>query len=306
MDEESVLFGLRNLFTVGNYQTVINEVSSNNGLFSTEAKLEAQTLLYRSYVAQGKYNLVINDIGSNDEASLKAIKLLAEYLADKQKNNTANAEDYVVKANTLLEEGANRINAVVQVTLATILVQAGRFEDALRTLHSRQKKLECSALAVQIYLQLDRLDLARNEVASVKTWAEDALLLQMMEAWVDLRVGGEKYQEAFYIYEEFAQSNTAQTVKVLNGQAAANLALGRYPEAESLLLEAQNKDSDNPDTLINMIACATLTAKSQEIVNRYVSQLREVAPQHPYLQDLDLKSSLFDRSASRYALVDTA
>ncbi|KAL9551953.1 hypothetical protein MBANPS3_004003 [Mucor bainieri] len=243
MDEESVLFGLRNLFTVGNYQTVINEVSSNNGLFSTEAKLEAQTLLYRSYVAQGKYNLVINDIGSNDEASLKAIKLLAEYLADKQKNNTANAEEYVVKANTLLEEGANRINAVVQVTLATILVQAGRFEDALRTLHSRQKKLECSALAVQIYLQLDRLDLARNEVATVKTWAEDALLLQMMEAWVDLRVGGEKYQEAFYIYEEFAQSNTAQTVKVLNGQAAANLALGRYPEAESLLLEAQNKAS---------------------------------------------------------------
>ena len=84
------------------------------------------------------------------------------------------------------------------------------------------------------------------------------------------------------------------------------------------------QDSDNPDTLINMIACATLTAKSQEIVNRYVrylnmicflitkiltfqcSQLREVAPQHPYLQDLDLKSSLFDRSASRFALVDTA
>lgn len=94
---------------------------------------------------------------------------------------------------------------------------------------------------MQIYLLMDRLDLARNEVASTKSWAEDALLLQMMEAWVDLRVGGEKYQEAFYIYEEFGQSNTAQTVKVLNGQAAANLALGRYPEAESLLLEAQNK-----------------------------------------------------------------
>lgn len=53
--------------------------------------------------------------------------------------------------------------------------------------------------------------------------------------------GGEKYQEAFYIYEEFAQSNTAQTAKVLNGQAVANIALGRYDEAESLLLEAQNK-----------------------------------------------------------------
>ena len=44
------------------------------------------------------------------------------------------------------------------------------------------------ALAVQIYLQMDRLDLARKEVAQAKSWAEDALLLQMMEAWVDLRV----------------------------------------------------------------------------------------------------------------------
>lgn len=48
--------------------------------------------------------------------------------------------------------------------------------------------LYSSALAVQIYLQMDRLDLARNEVAQVKAWAEDALLLQMMEAWVDLRI----------------------------------------------------------------------------------------------------------------------
>jgi coatomer protein complex subunit epsilon len=142
MDEESILFGIRNLFTVGNYQTVINEVSSSNGLFSTDAKLEAQTLLYRSYVAQGKYNLVMNDIASSEEAPLKAIKLLAEFLADKQKNDLVNAETFASKANALLEEGANRINAVVQVTLATILIQAGHLEDALRTLHSRQKKIE--------------------------------------------------------------------------------------------------------------------------------------------------------------------
>ncbi|KAI8092204.1 coatomer epsilon subunit-domain-containing protein [Gilbertella persicaria] len=301
MDEESILFGIRNLFSVGNYQTVINESNSSHGLFSTEAKLEAQTFLYRSYIAQGKYNLVINFTEHSEEAPLKAIRLLAEF-----SSNKTNSAEYITKANALLEEGANRIDPVVQVTLATLFVQTGQLEDALRTLHSRQKKLECCALAVQIYLLMDRLDLARNEVASVKSWAEDALLLQMMEAWVDLRVGGEKYQEAFYIYEEFGQSSTAQTVKVLNGQAAANLTLGRYPEAESLLLEAQNKDSNDPDTIINMISCAILTAKPQDVVNRYVGQLREAVPEHPYLQDLDLKSSLFDRSASRYALVESA
>lgn len=43
-------------------------------------------------------------------------------------------------------------------------------------------------MAVQIYLQMDRVDLARKEVAHAKSWAEDALLLQLMEAWVGLRV----------------------------------------------------------------------------------------------------------------------
>jgi coatomer protein complex subunit epsilon len=135
MDEESVLFGIRNLFAVGNYQTVINEVSSSNGLFSTEAKLEAKSFLYRSYVAQGKYNLVINDISESDDASLRAVQLLAEYLQSKSENSVA-------KATAFIEEGSNRINSTVQVCIATLFVQAGRLEDALRALHSRQKKLE--------------------------------------------------------------------------------------------------------------------------------------------------------------------
>lgn len=47
-----------------------------------------------------------------------------------------------------------------------------------------------AALVIQIYVQLDRIDLARKEAANVKSWAEDALLAQLLEAWVDLRVVG--------------------------------------------------------------------------------------------------------------------
>ncbi|KAG0162232.1 hypothetical protein DFQ28_001220 [Apophysomyces sp. BC1034] len=304
MDEESILFGIRNLFALGNYQSVINDVSSAKGLYSVEAKLEAQAYLYRSYIAQGKCNLVITDIGNDVEAPLKAVKLLALYTQAKQKDQAS--DEIIQQCHALFEEGANRVHPTIQAVIATVLVKDGRLEDALKVLHVRTKKLECVALAVQIYLQMDRLDLARNEVSHAKAWAEDALLLQMMEGWVDLRVGGEKYQEAFYIYEEFGQSSTAQTIKVLNGQAAANLTLGRYPEAESLLLEALTKNSDDPDTLVNMVVCATLTSKPADVLNRYVNQLREVAPQHPFLQDLDLKSSYFDRAAARFALVDAS
>ncbi|KAI7855008.1 coatomer epsilon subunit-domain-containing protein [Circinella umbellata] len=305
MDEESILFGIRNAFALGNYQIVINEVSSARTIQSPAAKLESQSFLYRSYVAQGKYNLVINDIAeSGAEGPLTAIRLLATYLRAKQKNE--DVQPIIEQALALLEEGANRVDQTIQVVVATILVNDGKSEEALKVLHTRSKKLECCALAVQIYLQMDRLDLARKEVAQAKSWAEDALLLQMMEAWVDLRVGGDKYQEAFYIFEEFGQSNAEPSIKVLNGQAAANIALGRYPEAESVLMEALNKNNDDPETLVNMIVCANLTSKPSDVVNRYVSQLREVAPQHPYLQELDLKSSLFDRAATRFALVDSS
>lgn len=60
-------------------------------------------------------------------------------------------------------------------------------------------------------------------------------------ALTSLIQGGAKYQDAFYIFEEFAQSNTSATVKLLNNLAVSNLALGRYPEAESQLLEALSK-----------------------------------------------------------------
>jgi hypothetical protein len=54
-----------------------------------------------------------------------------------------------------------------------------------------------AALVIQIYIQMDRIDLARKEVTNVKSWAEDALLAQLLEAWVDLRVVSWKQGEAY-------------------------------------------------------------------------------------------------------------
>jgi len=149
---------------------------------------------------------------------------------------------------------------------------------------------------------LDRLDLAKRELASTKTWSEDAMLAQLIEAWVGLRTGGDKYQEAYYIYEEIAQSPSSNTVKILNGQAVCNIHLGKYAEAEAFLLEALNKSNDDPDTLVNLIVVSNLLSKPEEVVNRYINQLKEVSPNHAFLQDLDLKTSLFDRAAQRFAL----
>ncbi|CAG8562093.1 9372_t:CDS:2 [Paraglomus occultum] len=296
MDE---LFALRNLFYTGAYQQVINEANSRSPL-SESANQERKVYLYRAYIAQKKYNIVISDVKDSDIIDLRAVKLLALYLQAKDKNDATKKEEIVKEVKDIV--GENSANQTVQIVSATIMVHEGLLEDALRILVRNNKNLENVALIIQIYIQLDRLDLAKRELASAKTWAEDATLAQLMEAWVGLKTGGDKYQEAYYIYEEIAQSPSSNTVKILNGQAIANIHLGRYPEAESLLLDALNKNNDDPDTLVNLIVVSGFLGKPEDVINRYISQLKEVAPTHMFLQDLDLKTSLFDRAAQRFEI----
>ena len=40
---------------------------------------------------------------------------------------------------------------------------------------------------------------------------------------------------------------------------------GRYDEAEEALLSALDKDPNNPETLINLVAVATYTGKAPEV-----------------------------------------
>lgn len=143
MDEDSVLFAVRNLFALGNYQIAINELSTSNRLLqSSEAQLEAKIYLYRSYVGQGKYNVVISDVADQDPAELQAIKLLAVYLQAKDKGNAAVVEQAVSSSTALLSDGANNVNPTIQLTSATILTNEGFQEEALKILHIRGKSLE--------------------------------------------------------------------------------------------------------------------------------------------------------------------
>lgn len=143
MDEESVLFAVRNLFALGNYQIAINELSTSSRLLqSPAAQTEAKVYLYRSYVGQGKYNLVITDITERDLPEVQSIKLLATYLQAKQKGDAATAEQAISASTALLSDGANNVNHTIQLATATIQVNEGFLEEALRTLHVRGKNLE--------------------------------------------------------------------------------------------------------------------------------------------------------------------
>jgi coatomer protein complex subunit epsilon len=171
------------------------------------------------------------------------------------------------------------------------------------------------ALIVQIHLQQNRTDLASKEAQRARKWAQDSLLVNIAESWVGMREvcssqpcpesrltrlqGGEKYQSAFYVFEELAQTSQSQSPHSLVAQAVSELHLGRLPEAEAALQQAIAIDPKSADTIANLIVLNTLLGKTKETAE-LKEQLAAANGEHRALKDWKEKKSEFEKAAAKY------
>lgn len=82
--------------------------------------------------------------------------------------------------------------------------------------------------------------------------------------------GGEKYQQAFYVFEELAQALSTSSVTSLVSQAVAELHLGRTEEAAAALDQAMKKEPDFAAAIANMLVLKVITGKDPKELTRYV------------------------------------
>ncbi|XP_062609862.1 coatomer subunit epsilon-like [Saccostrea cucullata] len=287
------LFEIKTALYTGNYQQCINECQKLR-LSNPDLKTAKDVIMYRAYVAQRKYGVVLDEINSSHPPELQAVKMFADYLSNESKRAS------------IVRDLDQKMSASVDVSNSTFLVMAASIynheqnsDAALRALH-QSDALECIGLTIQILLKLDRVDLARKELKRMQEIDEDSILTQLAQAWFNLAVGGEKYQDAYYIFQEMADKHNS-TPLLLNGQAACYIAQGKFDDAESVLQEAMDKDSNNAETLVNMIVLTQHIGKPPEVSNRYVSQLKDSHRNHPFVRDYLQKESDFDRISRNYS-----
>ena len=260
---------------------------------SPEVSLDRHVFLYRAYIAQRNFGVVLSEITNKSSLELQPLKTLAEYFAYPNRRETI-LTDLDKAASNATAENHNFL-----IVAATIYYHEKNLESALRVLHNTDH-LECLALTLQIYLKMDRLDLARKELKAMQEKDDDATLTQLAQAWVNISSGGDKLQDAYYIFQEMIDKHSS-TSMLLNGQATCFIGQAKYEEAESALQESLDKDSNNPDTLINMIVLSQHMGKPPEVANRYLSQLKDSNLDHPFVKEYLQKEVEFQRLRKQYS-----
>ena len=153
--------------------------------------------IYRSYIAQGQYDIVQDEIKDDAQTALQAVKLLATY-----KSKPDMKDMVLMTIKEWLADASTANNPVLQTVAGIIYLELGELEEAARVVHAGTT-LEMVSLQVQIYLRMARVEVAQKSLALMSRMEDDATLTQLTGAWVNMALGGEKVQEAFYTFQVY-------------------------------------------------------------------------------------------------------
>jgi len=290
------LFEVRNLFTLGNYAGAVNAAISLRPS-SSAVSVDRDVYLYRCYICQRNYGLVLAETEGEkgSDPSIAAVRTLA--LFKKASGDADGEKDPINEVQSWIESGSAVTNSTQQVVAGIILLSQNKIDEAMKVLHN-SLSLEAMSLMVQCYLTMNRVDLAETQLRTMQRTDDDASITQLAASRFYLAQGGERINDALAILTDLVDKYGA-TPALLSAQAVCSMRAGNFVEAEKQLLQASERAITEPEVFVNLAVCALHTGKPKEVVDRYITQLRAMEPNHPWLKAKEDFEKRFDDVASR-------
>ncbi|KII87381.1 hypothetical protein PLICRDRAFT_93140 [Plicaturopsis crispa FD-325 SS-3] len=308
--DSSELYHVKQQFTLSAYKSLVNV-----SLPDPSTPDYSQFVLYqaRAHIALNNHSAASALIPAGSEnVSLKAVAALARYVGatDESAKEAALEElrDLCVEIEGDDAEGDDRDKDAVRVLAGTAFARAGEVEEALETLgaSTETENLEAVAIIVQIFLSINRPDLAKKQFERAKRWAEDDLLLQLIESSIGLVTGKDAYSNASSFYTEQLGNPSLSSPHLLTARGVTRLLRNEIPEAKSDLEESLSLQKDDAETLAAFVVAAGLGATKKAEADELWSRLTSTHPTHPFVVDVAQKEASFDELAAKYEVPSLA
>uniref|UniRef100_A0A7S2I3C3 Coatomer subunit epsilon n=1 Tax=Helicotheca tamesis TaxID=374047 RepID=A0A7S2I3C3_9STRA len=294
------LYTLRAQFWLGHYNLCIEECKATaRRPMSATLKAEREEFLLRAQLALGQYDRVIKECSGGDKSSaIQAIGLQAQY--ESSSDDETAKENIIDKLKTMLADDASSTS--LQLISAHVFLKHGMTREALQCVHLGAT-MEHLAVALQIYLRIDRIDLAHQQLELLRQADEDAVLTQLGMVYVAIATGRSMADDAIHHLNSLSEQY-GQSPMLLNITAVAYMTAGNMEGADSVLMEARSEHGcgDDADTLVNTVVCYQHMGKGQKDIEPLLTQLKSLHPQHPFVQGLVRVEGAFEREALKYAV----
>ncbi|KAI0299268.1 coatomer epsilon subunit-domain-containing protein [Russula brevipes] len=283
--ESTDLYNVKQRFFLGAYKSL-----GEQSLPEQPSEDYTPTLFYkaRAHIALDDAKAVASLIPADTEnLALKAVSVFANYISAPAGDAALEElRDLCVEIEGDDVEATEREKGWVRVVAGTAFARAGEIEEALETLgaESTTENLE-----------------AAEEFERAKQWAEDDLLLQLIESTIGLVTGKDGYSDSQSFYTEQVANPSLSSPHLLTARGVTRLLRGEVQEAKSDLEEAilQQGGHDDAETLAARVVAAGLGPKKGD-ADELWSRLASAYPEHPLVTTVNAKANEFDDLAVKF------
>lgn len=290
-ESDQEIMDVRSRFYVGDYEGCRKEADQLVSLGGAIGQ-ERDDFVLRSFLAEEKYKEVLEAVDNDSPLSSQLIKLHAALKVRGPSGIASKVED-------LCSAGiATDSTAVIACALYIAL---NDLRNAFKTIASiKGLNLEASLSKVQILLQLNRSELAKEELRKMQQEDEDHPLAVLANIWCTLRNG--KQAEDAHTFCGDLSDKFGNTSLLLNLKSVAQMQQGSYEEALEELTECHQMTSSGEQyriSLTNQISCLLYLGKLQQS-HEVFKRLQEQFPDCDYLKTYAHLSKTFDKFCANY------